>query len=128
MLTSNGHLKEAPAIDVSLHLWVPLENVIINSPVDLYGCVYTLQWICGCLQFFLRSPFSYYVKRSVFYCTNVDMFFGTDLGQVGGGKVASKCNATRHDEADICMQKMFLIGDRTQRFRESLEQMHNYCK
>lgn len=43
-------------------------------------------------------------------------------------KQVPRCNATRHEEADVCMQKMFLIGDRSQRFRETLPQMKNYCR
>lgn len=42
--------------------------------------------------------------------------------------VRSKCNATRNDQADVCMQRMFMIGDRNQSFRETLDSMRTYCR
>lgn len=40
----------------------------------------------------------------------------------------TRCNSTRYEEADTCVQKIFLIGDKSQRFRETLPQMRSYCK
>ena len=41
---------------------------------------------------------------------------------------AKTCNNKDSEEADICMSRMLMIGDRSQRFRETLDEMHGYCK
>lgn len=64
--------------------------------------------------------FDFEIELSTFFCFQV--FDSVSSKQV------QRCNATRHEEADVCMQKMFLIGDRSQRFRETLPQMKNYCR
>lgn len=59
---------------------------------------------------------------------NYQLFFCFQVFDSVSSKQVQRCNATRHEEADVCMQKMFLIGDRSQRFRETLPQMKNYCR